>query len=436
VLTCLFALLTSPVWAARLESKDSTLRILQKQGRWELEYNGDVVASGSDLGQQIDVSIEKGETIAIVVGDQNPLLYTYTKDIQTTDTDDFSAASGFAAELAKLVGLFTPPPGGAAAPMGGQPPDAGCDTPDPALAEAKKALAFVESNVATVRQALEAIPGLLVASASTDAATVSEAKQTVASWNLELLTTNLDKGWPALDQTLRTLNGKNDCHVPVYLDSLRLQSQRGSVDRGLERLEAFAPLMAKVDSILNLASIDYTANSKNTVTVQIAVNSANARLAKTVNLKAQNVKIVITPYSPIRLGFGGAAVYSFVDDPSFATEQVDEGFKIVEKSGSDDFVGQKVAAMLTLIPRAWDRGPLAGELFIGINPESEAVGLFLGGGIRFSQVFSFGLGITFQEVRKLGAGLEPGTILKSADQLKLDTEYDTGFFLSISATTK
>ncbi len=437
----LISLLAAPTWAARLEKTSSTLRILQKQGKWELEQDGKVVAGGRDLSQAIELSVEKAETLSIVIGDQNPLLYTYTKEIVTTDTADFTAASSFAATLAQLVTGLAPTP---TTPLGGEAaPEAAAEDPcaphQTAIAEANGVFAAVESDVENVRQALEDIPRLLVASASTDTVIIGQAKQDVASWGLDAMRKRLNAGWPEIEKSLDKLSDlapSNDCVRDASIEGLRLQTRRASTDTGLAKLAEFAPLMAKVDTALNLASVSFTPNSVQTVTIKIAVNSANATVAKSVKAKALDVNVVVSPYAPIRLGYGGAVVYSFVDDPSFSTEKVDDGFRIVESSGDDDFVGQKVAAMLTLAPRAWERGTLSGEINIGINPEDDAVGIFLGGGIRFSSVFSFGIGLTFQEVRKLGAGLVPGAILTSPDELKLDTEFETGFFLAISATTK
>lgn len=418
---CLTAFVSTSVQGARLESKNSALRIEQKSGTWEMESDGRIVAKGSDLGQRIEVSIEADETLAIVVVDQNPLLYTYALEIQTTETADFSAAASFAAALAKVVTLL-PPVGGVVA---GTAPH-----------EAETTIRDVKAALNELETALSQIPQLLVASTSRDSATVIQAKQQVASWDIATLTTRLNEGWDTLGTVLGKLDPTATPDQPLLLEILRLQSQRSTADQGLEQLALFASLMAKVDTPLNLGSVSYSASLKSTVTVKIDVNAANAKVAKSLSPTAQNVTVTVEPYSPIRLGYGGAVVYSFVDDPKFTTEEDGDGFRIVKSGGDDDFVGQKVAAMLTLTPRAWERGPLSGELHLGVNPETDELGFFVGGGIRFTDVFSFGAGITFQEVSSLEEGLSLDSPLESPDQLKLDTEFDTGFYIMISATTK
>ena len=100
--TCLAAFLASPLWAeARLESSSNRLLIFQKLDSWELLINGEVIASDTDLTRMIEISIENGDTLDIRIVDQNPLLYTYTKEIETTDTDDFYSSNRFRGTIGK-----------------------------------------------------------------------------------------------------------------------------------------------------------------------------------------------------------------------------------------------------------------------------------------------------------------------------------------------
>lgn len=409
--------LAPPALAARLESRQSTLRILQKQGKWELEDRGQVRARGDNLAKEIEISIEKGETLTVVISDQNPLLFQYTKEIETTETEDYSAAADFAAQLGKLVSVFgIPPIGGAGAPP---------------LTPTEQVRAILDQ----IRANLEAIPSLLVASASTDSTRVDQAKLDVVAWKVDELKKNLASAYEKANERLQALDPASTVDRPEFLELLRLSGERSTAENGLEELKTFASQMAKVNTPLELAAVEFNPKTASSVTVKIEVNSGNAKLAN-LTPSAHTIKIAVAPYSPVKLGYGGAVVYSFVDDPSFSTEKVDGGFKILERSGDDDFVGQTVAAMLTLTPRAWDRGGLNGEFHIGVNPEEDEVALFLGGGLRFTNVFSFGLGVTFQEVNKLGSGLSAGELIQAPEELKLDTEYETGFYLLISATTK
>ena len=307
------------------------------------------------------------------------------------------------------------------------------------LIETEEAINAVKMDLQRVQKALEAIPQLLVDSASTEPAVVDRAKETVASWSG--FSEALNKGWSQLGEILTRLDPTNATLHPVFLAILRLQGEQNAADESLEQLTSFAELMIQVDTPLDIASIIFNPQTTAEVKISTAVNEENSKVAHgvspSVDPTAQKIVVKVKPYSPIRLGYGGALVYSFVDDPSFSTEMLEGGgFRIVEESGSNDFVGQKVAAMLTLTPRAWERGTLAGEIHLGINPEQDAIGFFVGAGIRFTNIFSFGVGLTFQEVDKLGNGLTLDSILESADQLKLDQEFDTGFYIIFTATTR
>jgi len=145
--------------------------------------------------------------------------------------------------------------------------------------------------------------------------------------------------------------------------------------------------------------------------------------------KSGDIKIPTRAYSPVDLGFGAGAVYSFVKAPSFTAEKQDDGkFKIVEKKGENR--AQNIAAMLTITPRPWRNPTFGGAFQLGISPVKDQIGIFGGVQLRIAKFATIGGGYGYQQVPRLD-GQQAGDILEKADALKTSSHYKGGAYVSL-----
>lgn len=191
--------------------------------------------------------------------------------------------------------------------------------------------------------------------------------------------------------------------------------------------------MAAIDVPLVLGEVSYEAGKDSTAKLTIQLVEENASLAVKSGRKTGSFEIGFNPRSPVRLGYGGAVVYSFVEKPEFKTKPAADGkVEIVRADQGDEYVAQKVAATLTLTPRGWFDPEFGAGFFVGVTPEKDELALYLGAGIRLFRLANLGLGWTYQEVPKLAGGLQVGGKLDKPEDLKLDTEFEGGWFLSVN----
>jgi hypothetical protein len=133
------------------------------------------------------------------------------------------------------------------------------------------------------------------------------------------------------------------------------------------------------------------------------------------------------PYQPARLSVGGAVVMGlFIKNPEFTAEKDGEDFAIKRKD--DDPAIFKVAAMLNITPAGWGEPTFGGYFQVGVTPDPDAVGIYLGSGIRAQTIFSFGAGLMLQQVKKLGPGLTLDTRLDDPAKLKTVSEFKPGLY--------
>jgi hypothetical protein len=126
--------------------------------------------------------------------------------------------------------------------------------------------------------------------------------------------------------------------------------------------------------------------------------------------------------------------YSFVRDRSFSAVKEGDGLVIREKVSPGDYVGRKVAGVLSISPTRWAGTPFTPVFEIGASPENN-VGLFAGIGLSPYGLFHFGGGYTLQQVTRL-SGQTVGQTVGSADDIKTEKHFRSGAYLHISIIKK
>lgn len=133
----------------------------------------------------------------------------------------------------------------------------------------------------------------------------------------------------------------------------------------------------------------------------------------------------------MKINVAPAVLYSRVRDPEFEAVEKEGQFVVTKTSDSRKEVD--LAALLELSPTAWDFSTVQFSIHLGVSPEKDP-GVFLGAGISGLSVFTFGAGIAYQEVQKLGPGLILDQVIASKDLLKLDDEFAEGLYFYVSVT--
>lgn len=164
----------------------SVLEMRQRLGKF-VDPSGGSQASITDRPVY---TLRKGDTVSLVVVDQNPLLFTYDVEITTTETEQHKAAALFAKSLSDLLGSFKDTKGG------GPGDDASITV------EGLNIVAF-RGWLDLLKQRIDEVPARIdqTLGSETEAAA---AKATVASWKLAGLITNINKAY----QQVMTIAGK------------------------------------------------------------------------------------------------------------------------------------------------------------------------------------------------------------------------------------
>jgi hypothetical protein len=435
------------------------------------------------LKQDMGFEIASNEEVRIVVDDPNPLLFTYTLNgIEKKDTQDFLLASQFAGQLqalGKVLGGVTDK--GDMVALSTEMMTGGADLMERSLksgtqkfsaAEKEKLKKYVEyikreqskegqienildkysinqdffttlgGDVLNLSSEIARIPALIEASAG-DIASVQRVKAEVQDWTLKNLGTDLRDKLKQIDtvefELFKVVGPVSVDHIDK-VDSrlyavLITKDQSSKVLDLLNTAETFATSVSEIDKQVEIARVPFSATQDATVSITIKTVEANSKIAEKTGRFHDTLKIKFSPRSPVHFGFGGAAVYSFVKKSEFKAETVNGQLKIVEKKGSDYF-GQNIAAVLTITPRAWDDPIFGGQFQVGFNPKKDELAFFAGVGFRVFTLARIGVGLTYQQVPKLGSGLKVGDPLTATTDLKVDTEFRSGAYLFISVTTK
>ena len=273
-----------------------------------------------------------------------------------------------------------------------------------------------------------------------DRAAVQRIKQEVEKWELPQLAKDLDLAFKEIDEAefdlLRIIGTQTAEDVqkesPALFALSFAKDQERKVRESLDAAEAFAARVFEIDVPKMLEEVSYEAGQVSTLKFTIQPVEDNASVALKSGRKTGTFEIDFAPRSPVQIGFGGAAVYSFVEKPEFSTEEVGDKFMVVRKEQEEEYVAQNVAAVLTLTPRGWFDPEFGAGFFVGVTPEKDELGFYLGASIRLYRLVNFGLGWTYQQVPALADGLTVGSEIAAPEELKLDTEFEGGWFLSLN----
>ncbi|MDA3873666.1 MAG: hypothetical protein PF795_06870 [Kiritimatiellae bacterium] len=144
--------------------------------------------------------------------------------------------------------------------------------------------------------------------------------------------------------------------------------------------------------------------------------------------KSVSDKIPFAPLEEVQLSIGGGFVFSFVDNSKFSTKESGGEFTVAEDKES--LPRARPAVMLNMAFEEWNKNPLQGYIQMGVTPESDELGLYLGVGASFyDDRLTVGFGVAYEEVRVLQGGLSTGATLDKKEDLKTSTDFETGFYL-------
>lgn len=141
------------------------------------------------------------------------------------------------------------------------------------------------------------------------------------------------------------------------------------------------------------------------------------------------------PYSAVQLEAGVATVYSFVKQHDFELAPEGSRFRIIDRE--NEYSGVELGAMLTIVPMKWADSDFYGLFQLGVKP-SESLGFFVGGGVKFTNWFSFGIGASFEQVERVKDGVDPDGdgLIDSRDAFKTEKHFESGFYIHLTASTK
>ncbi len=224
---------------------------------------------------------------------------------------------------------------------------------------------------------------------------------------------------------------------PFYISAQFLLTQEDETRTTLSEMEQFATTMALVDTAMPLAEITYDGTlikgGKLTITRVKGLPIGLQKLFRRGEQVEAVYDLAFKPYSAVQLEAGVATVYSFVKQHDFELTPEGSNFRIIDTE--NEYSGVELGAMLTIVPARWADSDFYGLFQVGVKP-SENLGFFAGGGIKFSNWFSFGIGAAFEQVERLKAGVDPDGdgLIPSRDALKTEKHFEPGFYIHLTAS--
>ena len=406
----------------------------------------------SDLESNQEFTIRKNEEVAIWVN-PNPLLYNYTWKGETrTKTDNFKAASEFAKALEAILALMgTPDPisdlsGILKGTVISDKKNKIANILDETLKNSyisqnikgvsvKIFLEHLGDRIRSIKNNFEEMEELIKDTRTKKG--VEKVKSKVEAWNVLTLKKEMVSDFEEMNKVLSEFSEKAWCDnksngSPVNkLEWNQLRAiilihsyliQESNIQKMLDTLISFDKTVRSINQPIYLGTIYYSSSEKITATISITNKHDN----RNSNIKEGDFSFIFEPYNRLKLELKPAFVYSFVRKVEYTTEETIGGFKIIKKDNDKEYHGLNVAAMLLVTPKFLDNISVYSE--IGVSPIKDKIGLYAGLGIKFQKVFSFGGGLTLQQIEKLD-GLKEGDILENQDDLKINRPLKPGLYL-------
>lgn len=366
-----------------------------------------------DSKDTITFEIGRGKNVTVSIVDPNPLLYDYkVGEVVKEKTEDYTAILTFAKTLEGLAGAL------------------------------KTTRALVEPEVADFGLAIKnvsdffsKVPDWTKRSYSTPD-TVKQEVQT------QFLNAHITDSIKIIRETLPTFRKRaadilqnKPCDPNTQFCDERIVTfallQESTLLKMADAIEVFRDKVDQINVPMELKQLNYSGTEKQTFTTTIS-KSVNWPKDFKNGRKTGDIELSVVPHSPVRLEVGGAVIYSFVRDPNFTAERQNDGSFIIRQS-DNDYKAIEGAVVLAMTPRALDFPAFSIPIQIGVTPKDN-VGIYLGAGIKAQSLFSFGAGIAFQQGHELAPGLAPNQTISSADKLKTEKVFRTGFYLHLTVT--
>ncbi len=170
----------APLQASERRLAGSVIEVHQKEGLFVDPAN----KSSAGIKDKPVYVLKKGDSVTIIVVDQNPLLFTYGVEVTRAETEQHKIASQFAKTLSDLLQPFQNLRAGGAGKT---------------LTVEGLDLTRLQSDLAELNGDLAAIPGKIAQSIGSDA-DVAAMKTDVAAWHVDELVQRLTSNLPKLTQ--------------------------------------------------------------------------------------------------------------------------------------------------------------------------------------------------------------------------------------------
>jgi hypothetical protein len=206
-------------------------------------------------------------------------------------------------------------------------------------------------------------------------------------------------------------------------------------DAMLKALNAFVDLVKKINIPIPIGKVTYSATTNQPGTLTIGTVTANASAANPM-AKTGDLTWTFSPWNPVDYHVDAGTVYSFIEAPKFEAKAANGKFTVARTDSGNAVNGATIGAMLTIVPRTWSDPTFGGGFQVGISPQTDKLGFYLGAVLRLFDRVSLGGGLAYQQTQRLGSGLQIGTELAAAADLKTNTAFKAGPYISISIKVK
>jgi len=418
----------------KIDVANEELRLEDADGSM-VSINGRKQASKLEAANE--VLLDKGNVAKIYIYKANPLAYRYgAKKNEDVETADFKVGSQFAAVIQTLVSNLGSAKALALVEMNSTArvkertfvvSSTGSDD------DWSTVVGRLQNNLANLALKASQMPTLFEQS-RVNQTSVRKAVCTdeTCSWGIADLGNAIVADFKKI-KTLRDelVQSKASADQPALNAILLALSQEADAVKTISIVKTFAAAAAKIDQdILLDQGASYVADKSVSVDVSRTALTLDGKETKDVN----RYTIMFRPYQSVSFAFGPMFAYTFVPDRSYSGVMKDGQLVIAEKA-SGEYVGRKIAAVLSLLPTRFVDTPFVPRLDLGVTPERDKVALFIGAGFSASGLFTFGAGYSAIQVPTLD-GQKPNDAIESLEKIKTKPKFEQGAYVQISVTKK